>query len=156
MKTHTEPAITSNPKTINQLVKLIISNALPSVLRTNSFILNDVPADLNIIADKNMLATVLSRLLYCVVNNAESSCIRISAKEYDDIIFIHFKSSCGINNDSDNNDLQQAQAYAKKMNGNIGLDRELDKITGIVFSFPNMDFSKNDTLLKTEINDSLF
>ncbi len=142
MKTLHEPEIAASPKTINHLAKMIVYNAMPSILRTNSFVVNDVPADLKIIADENMLATVLSRLLYCFVNQAESSCIRISANEYDDIIFVHMKSTRNINNDAINSDLQQAQAYAKKMNGNIGLNREDDKITGIVFSFPNMDFSK--------------
>lgn len=145
MKTLSELEITASPKTINHLVKMIISNALPSALRNNSFIVNDVPADLKIIADENMLANIISKLLYCLVNQSENSCIRISAKEYDDIIFIHMKSTRSINNVAVNGDLQQAQAFAKKMNGNIGLNREDDKITGIVFSFPNMDFSKKMT-----------
>lgn len=144
MKTLSEAEINSSPETIYHLVKLIAANALPSALRTNSFIVNDVPPDLKIIADENILATVLSRLLYCLVNHSGNSCIRISAKEYDDIIFIHLKSNRGFSNNAVDTDLQQAQSYAKKMNGNIGLNKDDDKITGIVFSFPNMNFSKKE------------
>lgn len=156
MKTLSVPEINSSPETIQHLVKLIATSALPSALRNNSFIVNDVPVEFKIIADENMLATVLSRLLYCLVNNAENSCIRISAKEYDDIMFIHMKSNRGIGNEAVENDLQHAQSYAKKMNGNIGLNKDEDKITGIVFSFPNLSFSKKKESNQSGINASLF
>lgn len=156
MKTISAPGINSNPETIQHLVKLIATSALPSALRNNSFIVNDVPTDFKIIADENILATVLSRLLYCLVNHAENSCIRITAKEYDDIMFIHMKSNRGFSNEAVENDLQQAQSYAKKMNGNIGLNKDDDKITGIVFSFPNMSFSKKNESNQSGINAALF
>ena len=143
MKTLSENGAISTPKTIHQLVRLIAANALPSAARNNSFIVNEVPESFMIIADENILATVLSRLLYSLVNHGENSCIRVTAKEYDDIIFVQMKSSRGLNNDAIDNDLQQAQSYAKKMNGNVGLSKDEEKITGIVFSFPNMDFSKS-------------
>jgi hypothetical protein len=130
-------------KTIFQLVKIIAANARPSALRHNSFIVNDIPQELIIIADENILATVLSRLIYSLVNDAEDSCIRVTAREYDDIVFVQMKGAHGIDNATIENELQQAQAYAKKMNGNIGLSREDGKVTGIVFSFPNMHFNKN-------------
>lgn len=142
MNTQSETGIQSTPATICQLVKLIAANALPSALRNNSFIVNDVPAEIRIIADENLLATVLSRLLYSFVNGAESSCIRINAKEYEDIVFVQMRSTHGIDNNAIDSDLQQAQPYAKKMNGNIGLSWENEKVTGIVFSFPNYNFSK--------------
>ena len=137
-----ETGAAPDPKTIHQLVKLLASNARPSALRNNSFIVNEVPVEFRIIADENMLATILSRLLYCLVNHGENSCIRVTAKEYDDIIFVQMKSDHGFDNEAIESDLQQAQSYAKKMNGNIGLSKDDDKITGIIFSFPNMDFSK--------------
>ena len=143
MKTLSEPATASSPVTIHQLVKLIATNALPSAARNSSFIVNEVPETFIIIADENILATVLSRLLYSLVNQAENSCIRVTANEYDDIIFVYMKSTRGINNHAIDNDLQQAQSYAKKMNGNVGLSRNEEKVTGIVFSFPNMDFNKS-------------
>lgn len=138
---NTQPEATSL-STIHQLVKLLAANARPSALRNCSFIVNDVPAEVAIYADENILATVLSRLLYSLVNTAENSCIRISAKEYDDIAFIYLRSTRGIDNNAIDTELQQAQAYAKKMNGNIGLSRDDEKVTGIVFSFPNIDFSR--------------
>ena len=143
MKTLSEQGLPPNPKTIHQLVKLIIANALPSALRNSSFIVNEVPEQFLVIADENILATVLSRLLYSLVNHSESSCIRLTAKEYDDIIFVQMKSTRGFDNEAIDSDLQQAQSYAKKMNGNIGLSRDEEKVTGIVFSFPNLHFSKS-------------
>ncbi|MEP7165409.1 MAG: hypothetical protein ABI741_11985 [Ferruginibacter sp.] len=144
MKTLSETESASTPKTIHQLVRLIASNALPSAARNNSFIVNEVPETFQIITDENILATVLSRLLYSLVNHAENCCIRVTAKEYDDIIFVYMKSTRGFDNDAIDSDLQQAQAYAKKMNGNVGLSRDEEKVTGIVFSFPNMNFNKNN------------
>ncbi len=146
MKTLSEPASACTPKTIHQLVRLIAANALPSAARNNSFIVNEVPESFVIIADENILATVLSRLLYSLVNHGENACIRVTAKEYDDIIFVQMKSSRSFSNDAIDNNLQQAQSYAKKMNGNVGLSKDEEKITGIVFSFPNMNFSKKQEI----------
>ncbi len=144
MKNQSEYGVMPAPKTLHQLVKLLAANARPSALRTNSFIVNEVPNELMIITDENILATVLSRLLYSFVNHSENSCIRITANEYEDIIFVHMKSTRGFNNEAIDSDLQQAQSYAKKMNGNIGLSRDDNKVTGIVFSFPNLNFSKQN------------
>ncbi len=141
MKNQSDYGVMPTPKTLHQLVKLLANNARPSALRSNSFIVNEVPNELMIITDENILATVLSRLLYCFVNNAENSCIRVTANDYDDIIFVNMKSTRGLNNEAIDSDLQQAQAYAKKMNGNVGLTKDDDKVNGIVFSFPNLNFA---------------
>jgi len=150
MNTVSEQGSPSSPKTIFQLVKLLAANALPSASRSNSFIVNEVPSSIQIIADENIMATVLSRLLYSLVNHSENSCIRITANEYDDIVFVHLKSTRSINNDAIDNDLQSAQSYAKKMNGNIGLNKDEAKVTGIVFSFPNMHFNTAGKQSRTE------
>ncbi len=142
MKTYSENGSSSNPTTIHQLVKLISTNALPSALRNNSFIVNEVPLSFQILTDENILATVLSRLLYSLINHSENGCIRITANEYDDVIFIHLKNTRFNNNEAIDSDLQHAQSYAKKMNGNVGLSRTAEKVNGIVFSFPNLHFSK--------------
>lgn len=144
METSSEQGLPSSPKTIFQLVKLLAANALPSAARNNSFIVNEVPVSIQIIADENIMATVLSRLIYSLVNHSENSCIRITANEYDDIVFVHLKSTRSLNNDAIDNDLQSVQSYAKKMKGNIGLSKDEAKVTGIVFSFPNMHFSNTE------------
>lgn len=143
MKTLLESQVLPVPKSLHQLVRLIATNALPSASRNNSFIVNEVPEGYQIIADENILATVLSRIMYSLVNHSVQCCIRISAKEYDDIIFVYMKNTRGFDHEVIDLDLQQVQSYAKKMNGNIGLSKDDDKITGIVFSFPNMNFNKN-------------
>lgn len=156
MNSSSEQGLPSSPKTIFQLVKLLAANALPSASRNNSFIVNEVPASIKMIADENMLATVLSRLLYSLVNHSENSCIRITANEYDDIVFVHLKSNRSINNDAIDNDLQSVQSYAKKMNGNIGLTKDEAKVTGIVFSFPNMHFGPGEKQSRTEAFTNLY
>jgi len=135
---HPNSALSTTPKTLDYLVGLLATSVLPTAVRRNSFIVNEIPGKFYIATDENMLASVLSSLLHTVVTHTENSCIRIAAKEYGNVILVHMKDSRNFNNYPVANDLQQIQALAKKMGGCVSISSRRDENTIIAFSFPNI------------------
>src|SRR5580765_7001445 len=82
----------SNRKTESQtisvkcLVTQLLSQFQPLAVTHKSFIINDVPADFYATADKNNLTAVISSLLNSIISRSSGSCIRLSAKRYNNII----------------------------------------------------------------------
>jgi len=124
-------------KTLDELINLLATSALPAAVRKKSFIVNDVPEKLAIVADENMLASVLSSLLHTVVNHADNSCIRIGADVQGNNVLVNVKDSSN-NYYSLANDLELVQQLAQKMCGYISVSDRQEKSVTIAFSFPNL------------------
>ena len=122
MNTQQEQQMTSLPKNLHQLVGLLAGNSMPTAVQRNSFIVNEVPREFQIAADENILANVLQSLLTTVVNTSRHSCIRVQAKEYEDIIFVSVRDNTSINDYTENPNLEKAQILARKMNGNVMIE----------------------------------
>jgi len=138
MKDQLQASQPDQPKTLDYLVNLLATSVLPTAVRRKSFIVNEVPHEFRIVADENMLASVLSGLLQTIVTHAENSCIRIAAKEYGNVILVHLKESGNFNNQAIANDLQQIQLLAKKLGGCVSISNRREENTTIAFSFPNL------------------
>ena len=87
--------------------------------------------------DEKILGKVLEVLLSTVISNSKHSCIRIKAKEYEDIIFVSVRDNNSLSNYAENDNLQEINALAKKMNGSVSIQHIENKITTILLSFPN-------------------
>lgn len=125
------------PKNLHQLVNIAAGHSLITAVQRNSFIVNEVSREFQIAADEIMLANVLNTLVSTVARHSADSCIRIKAKEYDDIIFVSVKDQSGFNKYDMNGNLEQVQLLAKKINGNISIGEPADSFTTILLTFPN-------------------
>ncbi len=136
MNPQPEPGISILPKNLHQLIGLIAGNSMPTAVKRNSFIVNEVPREFQIGADESTLAIVLDSLLSTVASNSKHSCIRIKAKEYEDILFVSVRDNSLYSYTLDT-DLAMIQALAKKINGTITVENVKEKFTTIILSFPN-------------------
>lgn len=127
----------STVKTLDQLVSMLATSALPAAVRKKSFIVNDVPEKLAISANENMLATVLGTLLHTVVSHADNSCIRIGANVNGNNVLVNVKDSSN-NYYSLAGALEQVQQLAQKMSGYVSVSDRQEKSVTIAFSFPNI------------------
>lgn len=128
--------LASLPKNLHQLIGLIAGNSMPTAVQRNSFIVNEVPREFNIVTDEKILANILTRLVTTVVRNSKHSCIRIKAREYEDVIFVSIRdNSFGTYPKTGN--LEEIQLLAKKMNGHVSVENSKDSFTTILLSFPN-------------------
>jgi K+-sensing histidine kinase KdpD len=73
---------------LKQLVGHIAESILPTAVSRHSFFVNDISPELHVAADRDLLASVLSNLLQTAVAQTESDCIRISAYEQHEQVFL--------------------------------------------------------------------
>src|SRR5262245_23557041 len=76
---------------LQTIVNRISAGSVSAATRKQSFIVNDIPADIQVNTDEQMLATVFGGLLNTVINYTENCCIRVSAKLYGGIVLISLK-----------------------------------------------------------------
>jgi hypothetical protein len=106
--------------------------------RNKSYFVNDIPDQLYIDTNSEIIASILSGLLAAVVNNAKESCIRISAKIYGNVILVHVKDYNSINYYPVENGLQELQSLAEQVGGCVSVTSQRHNIATFAFSFPNL------------------
>ena len=122
---------------LHLMVSRISASSLPSATRKNSFIINDVPSDLQANTDENMLATIFGSLLNTVITHTENCCIRVSAKVYGKVVLLHLKETHRLNTPAFAGNLRQLQQLAEKIGGTVSVSNNRNEATTIVFSFVN-------------------
>jgi len=131
---------TVQPHTISLklLVEQLILSFQPIAVRHGSVILNDVPVDLYVNADKDILVKVISSLLSSVISSSRNSYIRINTKRYNNIILLHLKDSNTAFTYSSIDDWQEINMLAGKLGGCIIEDEIRKKHGTLTFSFCSM------------------
>src|SRR5258706_13257692 len=120
---------------LNLIVSRISASSIPSGTKRHSFIVNDIPKELEVNANEHMLATVFGNLLNTVITHTENCCIRISAKLYGKVVLIHLTESHQPNCSAFNGSIRQVQKLAEKIGGTISINSDRDRATTIVFTF---------------------
>ena len=64
---------------LHHLVSQLITSLQPLAVRRNNILLNDIPRDLAMDIDQQLVAYVLSELVNSAVNSTENQCIHIEA-----------------------------------------------------------------------------
>lgn len=128
---------TPNNIGLHLMVSRISASSVPSATRKNSFIINDIPEDLQANANENMLATIFGSLLNAVITHTENCCIRISAKIYGRVAMLHLKETHRLDTPAFAGSLRQVQQLAEKIGGAVSVSNKRNEATTIVFSFIN-------------------
>jgi len=114
----------------------ILMNSLDrTASRKHNVLVNDIPGNICIDADRQLLATVLSSLLSSVIGKARNSWIQLTAKVYSDVILLHIKDHNATPHYVVDKHLR---AMAGKMGGVVEVCSRRNNVTTIAFSFPNL------------------
>ena len=124
-------------RTLQELVDKLVTGELSAALQKESFIVNEVPGELVIATDENMLAGVLRGLLHTVVSNARNSCIRVAAKVYGDIVLVHVRDTRRANSKTIMEQLGKIQSLAEKVVGCVTVCNQQEETITLAFSFFN-------------------
>lgn len=135
--TQNNPPGTQAPVGLQVMVNRISTSSIPAATRKHSFIVNDIPADIAVSTDENMLATVFGSLLNTVITHTENCCIRISAKLYGEVVLVNLKESHQADGQSFRGSLRQIQQLAEKIGGAVSVSHGQTTETTILFSFAN-------------------
>lgn len=124
--------------TLNELATNLSAGFLPLARTNKSVIVNDIPEDLFIDTDIELVASIFAGLLAAVVKNARESYIRLSAKVYGNVILLHIKDYNNFNYSPVENKVQQLLPLAEKLGGSVGVTSQRNNVTTFAFSFPNL------------------
>ena len=134
---NTGPVEKQQTGNLKSLVKDLIKGLVHTTTRNNSFVVNDIPADLKLAADAEVVAAVLGNLFNSVATHASESCIRVTAKAYSDVILVQVRDH-SIHTSTMAYNLVTTQQIAERIGGFLGVTSQWKNKTVVVFSFPNM------------------
>jgi hypothetical protein len=137
MKNHEMFAMPDERISLNKLMGTLLPGLQQTAVRQKSFFVNDIPDDILINADKNIVSAVVANLLRIVSRNADNSCIRVSAKAYHNVVLMQVRDSNTCNNYAINASLSQVEPLIGKIGGFIDINNQRQKSTIIAFSFSN-------------------
>lgn len=125
-------------QTLQRLVDSIISQITPETAAGNYRIINEVHPLLTIKTDPEIVKSVIRDLINTLIENSLKRHIRISAKEYGNILLVHVKDYN--NENSTASDILPFSIIdkAKSISGYVGITRHFDNTTVVAFSFPNL------------------
>jgi len=132
------PSGTIDSVCIFDVIDRLSESLEPLTISKNSFIVNDVPPDLFVGTDKNLLASVLSNLLNQLIGSEGSSTIQISAKLFGNVVLLHLKDQGGKDYSPIAQNILQIQPMVEKLKGFVGITSHRHDKTTIAFSFVNM------------------
>ena len=125
---------------LNQLVKQLFNTHLPVAIQHNSFIMNEVSKDISLITNKFLVGNLMSAILQTIIEHTHNSCIKINAREYEDIMFIRFDFNNQHNTAAINYRLEKVKYIADKLYGNLEFEANDAHHASITFRFPNLAF----------------
>lgn len=134
------PSVSGTPQNNYDLCHVanrLVKSFLPQATRNKSFFVNEIPENLFIGNNPQLVASVLSGLISFVVSHTKDSCIRLSAKVYNQVILMHVKD-CSSSCHTVENELRQLQPIAEKIGGIVSVTSHRMNVTTFAFSFPNL------------------
>lgn len=132
------PASIESASTLQELVGNLMQSFLPLAKRNKNHFVNDIPDDLYIDTDRDLVATVLSGMLSTIIKHAKESSICMSAKIYGNVVLVHIKDYNNFNYFSIENNLQKLQPLAEKVGGSVGVTSQRHNVATFAFSFMNI------------------
>ncbi len=137
----TRPEISDSFSGLHQLTDSLINTFQFKATSNNNHFINEIPDQLHLDADRQLLETVIRGLLSAVVFYAKDSSIRLSAKIYGNVVLVQVKESTSLNNKAFESEVLQLQPLAEKMRGSVCVSSQRQKLTTITFGFPNLPLS---------------
>jgi hypothetical protein len=120
---------------LNQLIESLLQTHRSVAIQNKSLVVNNIPKDLLINTERDMLTSLISSILATVVHYTKGSCISISAKVYHDIILLNIKDNSLINNEAVISSLNRLQPVAEQLGGNISINIAPGQTASVILSF---------------------
>jgi signal transduction histidine kinase len=113
---------TSAKISLHELVSGLVQSLLPVTLRGHNLVLNEIPRDLRVGADENMLAYVLWSLINAAIQSTQNDCIRIEALTAGDRLMIGIKGVGTYFRNTISREYRLVQHMAEKLGGSIHIE----------------------------------
>ncbi|MDO6429954.1 hypothetical protein Q4E93_05130 [Flavitalea sp. BT771] len=128
-----EQAIPCAKISLHNLVSELVQSFLPLTVKRHNLVLNEVPRDLFVGADENMLAYVLWNLMNGAIHSTQNECIHIEAIAMGDRMMIRIKDVGTYFHHAISREYRQVQHVAEKLGGRISIENGKDYGTNAAF-----------------------
>jgi len=122
---------------LHKVVSELVQSLLPVMVKRHNLVLNEIPRDLCVEADENMLAYVLWSLINGAIQSTQNDCIRVEAIPMDDRMMIRIKGVGTYFRHTISREYRQVQHVAEKLGGSISIENGEDYGTNAAFCISN-------------------
>jgi hypothetical protein len=129
--------VSDTSTSLQLLVNRLVSNSLEGIVRSKSFVVNEVPPGFFIAADENKVTPVINELLTTVVANARNGHIHITAERFKDTIILQIQDRNNYNGYALEGSIKAIEPKAFMMGGYISIKAIQQLVATISFTFPN-------------------
>jgi hypothetical protein len=136
--TPVHPKSIQHGNVLHEVVNRLVTSFSGIATSNKNLFVNEIPGHLQLAADPQMIASVISGLLSSVVSYAKDSCIRLSAKIYGNVILVQVKDSSSFNINAIESQVKKLQPLAERIRGSVGVTSQRNNITTLTFGFPNL------------------
>jgi len=130
-------AMTPRDPTLYGMVDDLINDAAPLAMHNRNYVVNNIPADLQVQANDSIISSVLSRLFQTALRHTQNSVMLISAKVYGHVVLVQVKSKGNIS-PALPEDIGHACLKAQKTGGIIELTHYENEQASIAYCFLNI------------------
>jgi hypothetical protein len=123
---------------LKQIVSHLTDSYVPRAACNHCFFVNEIPADLSLDYNRELIASVISGLLSTVTGHASNTGIYLSARRHGHIIVFNIIESGNTDSYDMAGELKQAFLLAEKLGGCLSISVPVMADTSISFSFPNL------------------
>lgn len=123
--------------TLREIVSDLIQEAAPLAVHNRNYIVNNIPADLQVEANGTIISSVLSHLFHTNLRHTQNSVILISATVYGHVVLVQLKSK-GTVSPALPEDIGHACLKAQKTGGVIELTQHENEQASIAYCFLNV------------------
>ncbi|MES1220235.1 MAG: hypothetical protein ABUT20_32335 [Bacteroidota bacterium] len=127
------------PASINlhELISRLISSYQTLAENQKSFFINDVPTGLSLVADQEVLSTLLGSLFYIVARSSKNNSIHICATAYGDRVLISVSDSSPSGTYGVFYEFQHLRLLSQSLNGFLKIETYHNRETTITYNFQN-------------------
>jgi hypothetical protein len=140
----TQGGATSNATSLKSLINHLLRHSLDDTMRnSDSSVMNEIPAEVYLVADNNKVTSVIRELLATIVANARKGRIHIRAERFRDIVILEIQDQSNYNGYALDYSIRSIEPLARMVGGYISIKGQQQLETTISFSFPNVPATNN-------------
>ena len=122
---------------LHKLVSELVQSLLPLTIKRHNIILNEIPRDLCVRVDENMLAYIFWSLINAALQSTQNECIHIEAIPVGDRMLIRIKDVGTYFHHTISREYRQVQYVAEQLGGTISIENGMDYSTNAALSISN-------------------
>jgi|EndMetStandDraft_4_1072995.scaffolds.fasta_scaffold05580_1 hypothetical protein len=119
------------------MINNLIDDSAPLAVHNRNYVVNNVPADLQLQANDTIISSVLDKLFQTALRHTQNSVMLISAKVYGHVVLVQLKSKGHIS-PALPEDISHASVKAQKTGGVIELTHYETEQASIAYCFLNV------------------